>query len=62
MLACLFDKLGLNTNVNKVVGIVCHLCQMSGLQLEAAYTRMMTGVGPYLYYIQKERVRFLYCI
>ena len=39
----LFDRLGLRTNVGKIVGMVCHLCQAVGNQAEAAYGRRITG-------------------
>ena len=42
----LFDKVGLQKNVGKTVGMVCHLCQETGNLSEAAYGRRVTGEGP----------------
>ena len=39
----LFDRLGLQTNIGKTVGMVCRPCQTAGTQLEAARGRRMTG-------------------
>ena len=39
----LFDRVGLKNNVGKTVGMVCHPCQATGTQSEAAYGRRMTG-------------------
>ena len=43
----LFDRVGLQTNIRKTVGMVCRTCQAAGTQLEAAYGRQMTGEGPF---------------
>ena len=50
----LFDRVGLKTNIGKTVGMVCHLCQASGRNLEAVYKRWMTGAGPS--YRERHRV------
>ena len=41
-----FDSVGLRNNVGKTVGMVFHICQAEGIQLEAAYGRQITGEGP----------------
>ena len=33
----LFDQVGLQMNVKKMVGMVCHTCEAAGTQLESAY-------------------------
>ena len=45
MLTGIFDRVGLKMNVQKTVGMVCHPCQVSGVQEDKAYTRRMTGTG-----------------
>ena len=45
-LVVMFDRVGLRTNLGKTVGMVCHLCQAAGNQLEAAHRRRITGEGP----------------
>ena len=42
----LFDRVGLQKNVRKTVGMVCHPCQAVGNLSEAAYGRRVTGEGP----------------
>ena len=42
----LFDRVGLQTNAGKTVGMVCRPCQAVGTQLEAAYIWGMTGKRP----------------
>ena len=42
----LFDRMGLRTNVRKIVGMICRPCQAAGNLLEAAYGRRITGEGP----------------
>ena len=39
----LFDRVGLQTNVGKTVGMVCHPFQAAGNLSEAAYRRRVTG-------------------
>ena len=42
----LFDKVGLQTNLGKIFGMVCHPCQAAGNLTTEAYRRRVTGVGP----------------
>ena len=42
----LFDRVGLKTNVRKIVRMVCRLFQAAGMQLEAVYGIRMTRAGP----------------
>ena len=42
----LFDRVGMQTNVGKTVGIVCHPCQAAGNLSKVAYGRRVTGEGP----------------
>ena len=53
----MFYKVGLRTNVDKTVGIVCQPCRNAGIQLEEAYTRHMTGKG--LTYLERQMERVL---
>ena len=39
----LFDRLGLQTNVRKTVGMVFHPCQVAGNITTVAYGRRITG-------------------
>ena len=41
----IFDRVGMNTNVNKMAGIVCQPYHMAGGHLEAAYKTWMMGGG-----------------
>ena len=41
----LFDRVGLQKNVGKTVGMVCHPCQTSGNLSDEAYGRRVTGEG-----------------
>ena len=45
VLTVIFDRIGLNTNANKMVGMVYQPCHMSGKHLEAAYEIHIMGVG-----------------
>ena len=51
----LFDRVGLQKNVRKTVGIICHPLCAAGTQLEAVYERRMTGEG--IIYRSRQRVR-----
>ena len=51
----MFDRVGMQTNVGKKVGIVYHPCQAAGTQWEAAYKRRMTGEG--ITYRERQRAR-----
>ena len=42
----LFDRIGLRTNVGKTVGMVFHLCKVTGNLIKEAYRRRITGMGP----------------
>ena len=42
----LFDRMGLQTNAGKTVGMVCHPCQAARNLTTEAYGRRVTGVGP----------------
>ena len=57
----LFDRVGLRTNVGKIVGMVCLPCQAAGNQSEAAYRRRITGKGPKYRELQKGRVSCREC-
>ena len=57
MLNGIFDRVGLHTNINKMVEMVCQPCIMVGRHPVVVYTRRMTGVGTYFQEIQKEWVR-----
>ena len=41
----LFGRVGLQKNVRKTVGMVCHPCQAAGNITKAAYGRRITGEG-----------------
>ena len=51
------DMVG-QTNINKIVRKVCQQCYISCRQLEAAYTRRMTGMGPSFW--KRKREIFLF--
>ena len=57
----LFDRVGLQTNVGKTVGMVRCPCWEAGTQLEAAYRQRMTGEGPTYQERQKGRVQCREC-
>ena len=52
----LFDRVGLHTNVEKTVGMVCHPCQAAGNITQAAYRRRCTGEGKSYRERQRDRV------
>ena len=39
----LFDRVGLNTNINKTISMTCRPCTAAGNRSEEAYGRLMTG-------------------
>ena len=41
----MFDRVGIQTNFNTTVSMVCHPCYMDGRHSEVAYTRRIVGVG-----------------
>ena len=57
VLAVTFDRLGLCTNMKKMVGMVSHPCKMAGGHPEVAYEQQMMGVGNLYRARQQERVR-----
>ena len=57
----LFDKVGLRTNANKTMGMVCNTCKTARRKLEEPYTRMMTGVGTSFQEQQRKRVSLPEC-
>ena len=50
----LFDRVGLQTNVGKTVGMVFHPCQATGHLTTEAYGRRITGMGK----SYRERLRY----
>ena len=61
VLTMLFGRIWIQTNEENMVGMVYQQCHMDGRHSEAAYERRMTGVGPYFWVRQWERVRCLEC-
>ena len=57
----LFYWVGLNNNVRKTVGVVCHPCRAVGVRAYEAYIRRMTGVGRDSKETQREWVRCPKC-
>ena len=43
MLTSIFDRVGLRTNIRKIVGMVCRPCRAAGVQADEVYTRNMIG-------------------
>ena len=41
----LFDQVGLQTNIRKIVGMVCRPCWAADVRSDEAYTRQMIGKG-----------------
>ena len=41
----IFDRAGMNMNVRKTVGMVCHPCREAGVRSDEAYTQRMMGAG-----------------
>ena len=57
-----FDRVGLMTNVGKMVSMVCHPCQAgAGNSTEEAYGRRITGEGRSYAERQRERVECVEC-
>ena len=52
----LFDRVGLQTNIDKTVGMVCQICYIIVSKSETAYTRRMTGTVPSFWGRYWERV------
>ena len=51
----MFDRVGMQTNVGKTVGMVYRPCQAAGTQWKAAYELRMTGEG--ITYRERHRAR-----
>ena len=60
-LVCLFDRVGMRTNVRKTVGMVFCPCRAEGTQSEVEYGQQMTGEGPSYRERQKGRVKYKEC-
>ena len=58
----LFERVGLHTNVGKMVSMKCRPCPAAGNQSEVEYGRKMTGEGPTYRKRQKERVECGDCV
>ena len=52
----LFDRVGLNTNINKTVSMIYRPCTAAGNRSEEAYGRIMTGEGLPFRERKRERV------
>ena len=57
----LSDRVGLQTNVGKIVGMVFHNCQAAGNITQAAYERRLTGEGNLYREQQQDRVECEEC-
>ena len=57
----LFDRVGLQKNVGKTVGMVCHPCQVAGKMTQAAYGRRLTGEGNSYRELQRDWVECEEC-
>ena len=53
----LFDQVGLQTNIRKIVGMVCRSCRAADVHSDEAYTRQMIGKG--LSFKERHRERVL---
>ena len=61
-LIAIFDRVGLQTNVNKIVSMACHPCQAgTGNRTTAGYSQRLTGVGKTFKERQRERVACREC-
>ena len=56
MIMGLFDRVGLQTNVRKTVGVVFRTFRAARVQAEKSYTWRMTGEGIRFKVRQRERV------
>ena len=61
VLVGLFDRVGLQTNFGKTVGMVCHPCQAAGNITQAAYGRRLTGEGNSYKERQRDRLECAEC-
>ena len=57
----LLDRVGINTNVRKTVGMICCPCQATGTQSDVAAGRQMMGEGPSYRERQRGRVQCTEC-
>ena len=57
----LFDRVVLQTNVGKTVGMVCHPYQAAGNITQTAYGRRLTGEGKLYRELQRDRVECKEC-
>ena len=57
----LFGQVGIFTNVQKNVGMVCNPFRSAWVQADEAYTRSMTGEGLSFKDRQREQVLYLKC-
>ena len=57
----LFDRVVLQKNVRKTVGMVCHPCQAAGNITKATYGRRITGEGHSYRERQRDRVESEEC-
>ena len=56
-LVAIFDRVGLQTNVDKTVSMACHPCRAgSGNRTTEGYRRIITGDGNLFWERQRERV------
>ena len=60
-LAGLFDRVGLQTNVRKTVGMVCRPCWESRVRAVKSYARSMTGEGRIFKEWQRKQVSCTEC-
>ena len=57
----IFDRFGINSKLDKTVGMVFQPCSIVSRQSDTANTCWMIGVGPYFWEQQQEIVWFSYC-
>ena len=57
----LFDRVGLQNNVRKIFGRLCHPCQAAGNITMSAYGRRITGEGNSYRERQRDRVAYEEC-
>ena len=57
----IFDRFGINSKLDKTVGMVFQPCSIVSRQSDTSNTCWMIGVGPYFWEQQKEIVWFPYC-
>ena len=57
----LFDRVGLNKNVQETVGMVCHPFRAAGVRADKSYTQQMKVSWRSYKEIQREQVNFPEC-